>query len=184
MTFSHYTRRIGWLTYLKQTVYVQQLGWTISIGLIVVSIQLFYLRLFPNRWLRNTVYGVGALTLAWIVAISLVVVFQCHPIPDFWNPKMKDDGKCIKRNQFYFTAGLTSTVAILAVLFLPLPIILKLKTTTVKKVGLAGSFVLGAFVGVASIVRLVTLFYIDHEDLTCRSFIPIPISQSKLLTYD
>ena len=133
----------------------------------IISIQLFYLRLFPNVWLRNTIYGIGVLTIAWLIAITLTVVFQCDPIRFFWNPKIAG-GNCIHANRFYFSAGITSTVAIIFVLFLPLPIILRLKTTNTKKFGLAASFVLGAFVGVISIVRLVSLLYIKRDDLTCK----------------
>ena len=118
-------------------------------------------------WLRNTIYGIGVLTIAWLIAITLTVVFQCNPIRFFWNPKIAG-GKCIQTNRFYFSAGITSTVAIIFVLFLPLPIILRLKTTNAKKLGLAASFILGAFVGVVSIVRLVSLFYIKRDDLTCK----------------
>ena len=148
-------------------MYVQQIEWTISLGLTIISISLFYLRLFPNVWLRNTVYGVGVLTIAWLVAITVAVVFQCNPIQFFWNHEIVG-GKCIHTNRFYFAAGVTSTVAIIFVLFLPLPIILRLKTTDTKKFGLAASFILGAFVGVVSIIRLVSLFYIKRDDLTCK----------------
>ena len=118
-------------------------------------------------WLRNVIYGIGVLTVAWLIAITLTVVLQCNPIPFFWNPKIAG-GKCIHANRFYFAAGLTSTIAIVTVLFLPLPIILRLKTTNTKKFGLAASFILGAFVGVVSIIRLVSLFYIKRDDLTCQ----------------
>ncbi|KAL8784508.1 MAG: hypothetical protein Q9195_009018 [Heterodermia aff. obscurata] len=161
-----YTRLI-----LNQTVYVQQIGWTISLGLTIISIQLFYLRLFPNIWLRNTIYGIGVLTIAWLIAVTLTVVLQCNPVRFFWNPKIPG-GTCIHTNRFYFAAGLTSTVAIIFVLFLPLPIILRLKTTNTKKFGLAASFILGAFVGVVSIIRLVSLFDIKRDDLTYTSSLP------------
>ena len=93
--------------------------------------------------MKNTVYGVGIATVAWLIASTLVIIFQCTPIPYFWNEKIPG-GHCIDANPFYFAAGITSTVAMITVLFLPLPIILRLKTTTPKKLGLAGSFILGA----------------------------------------
>lgn len=112
----------------------------------------------------------------WLIAITLTVVFQCNPIHFFWNPTIAG-GKCIHANRFYFSAGITSTVAIIFVLFLPLPIILRLKTTNTKKFGLAVSFVLGAFVGVISIIRLVSLFYIKRDDLTCKRILATSILQ-------
>lgn len=153
------------------SVYIQQISWAISIGLTIISILLFYLRLFPNRWMKNTVYSVGIFTIAWLLASALTIIFQCTPVPFFWNEKISG-GHCIDANPFYFAVGITSTVAMITVLFLPLPIILQLKTSTAKKLGLAGSFILGAFVCIASIVRLIVLFDIKRNDLTYTSSLP------------
>lgn len=161
----------GKATSFGVSVYIQQISWAISIGLTIISILLFYLRLFPNRWMKRTVYSVGIFTMAWLIASALTIIFQCTPVPFFWNEKISG-GHCIDGNPFYFAIGITSTVAMITVLFLPLPIIIQLKTSTAKKLGLAGSFILGAFVCIASIVRLVVLFDIKRNDLTYTSALP------------
>jgi hypothetical protein len=47
-------------------------------------------------------------------------------------------------NDFYFAVGLTSTIVLVAVLFLPVPIIWKLQVSKTKRLGLALSFTIGA----------------------------------------
>ena len=83
-----------------------------------------------------------------------------------------------------------STLTILTVLFLPLPIICKLQVSGAKKVGLAISFTVGALyvtslavpvpgrlltgdifetsTCIASVIRIIVVLRTDAEDLTCK----------------
>ena len=93
--------------------------------------------------MRYTVYGVGSSAIAWIIAIPIVIIFQCNPVAFFWNQNIPG-GKCIDTNSFYFASGVLSSITLVTVLLLPLPIVARLKITMAKKLGLAGSFSLGA----------------------------------------
>ena len=121
---------------------MQQLAWTASIGLIILAILLFYVRVFPNRWMRLSVYGLTAFTIAWVLAMMLVVIFQCNPVQFFWNREIAG-GHCINANDFYFAMAVVSTVVLVTVLFLPVPIIWTLQISYTRRLGLAFVFTIG-----------------------------------------
>ena len=112
-------------------------------SLIIFAILLFYMRIFPNRWMRLSVYGVTTFTMAWVMAMVIVVILQCTPVQFFWDRQISD-GHCIKADPFYFATGITSTVTLITVLFLPMPIIWKLQVSSGRKLGLAFTFTIGA----------------------------------------
>ena len=130
-------------TDFRQIVFVQQIIWALSSGLIILAILLFYIRLFPVKWMRNAIYIIGAWDTVWTISTILVTVFRCTPFdyPWTWN---KLGGECINSDAFYFSSSLISTLTIVTVLFLPLPIIWKLHTSATRKTGLAISFTIGA----------------------------------------
>ena len=111
-------------------------------GLIILAILLFYLRVFPNRWMRLSVYALTAFTIAWVFAMVIVVIFQCAPVQFFWNREIVG-GHCINANDFYFAMAVVSTVVLVAVLFLPVPIIWKLQISYTRRLGLAFVFTIG-----------------------------------------
>lgn len=125
-----------------QSVFVQQIAWALSTGFTILAILLFYLRLFPNTWMRKAFCIIGAWDTLWTISTVLVTVFQCHPIDFFWNRDLWG-GICIRSDVFYFVCSVTSTVSVITVLFLPLHIVWKLQISTSKKTGLAISFTVG-----------------------------------------
>ena len=126
-----------------QSVFVQQIAWALSTGFTILAILLFYLRLFPNTWMRKAFYIIGAWDTLWTISTVLVTIFQCHPVDYFWNRTLRGGG-CINSDAFYFLSSVTSTVSVITVLCLPLPIVWKLQVSTSKKTGLAISFTIGA----------------------------------------
>ena len=107
---------------------------------------LFYIRLFPQQWMqwvRWSLFGLTAWTVAWGIGTIFAFIFQCRPIEYLWRLDLQD-GKCVKQNALYFVCGLTSTLTILTVLLFPLPITFKLQASKAKKWGLAFSLTAGA----------------------------------------
>lgn len=111
-------------------------------GLIILAILLFYVRVFPNKWMRLSVYALTAFVIAWTLAMVIVVIFQCTPVQFFWNREIAR-GHCINANDFYFAMAVVSTVVLVAVLFLPAPTIWKLQVSHTKRMGLAFVFTIG-----------------------------------------
>ena len=127
----------------NQSVYTQQLAWSISIFLIVLVILLFYIRLFPQKWVRRAIYSLGVWWVSWTIYTFLGLALQCHPVRYFWN-KDVEGGACFNSDAFYFASGMLSTITIVIVLAMPLTVIWNLQVTISKKIGWAFSFTAGA----------------------------------------
>ena len=129
------------LTSTIQSVWIQQLTWTMSLALTAFTILLLYVRLFPNKWLHRVIHAIGAFVMAWFVSTVLVLIFQCTPVHYFWT--REPPGHCINANVFYVIVGAVSMVTIAVVLCLPLPIIRTLQVSTARKLALGFSFTVG-----------------------------------------
>ena len=166
---------------------VHQFTWWIAYNLIIITILILYIRLFPNTWLRKTSIWVGVVITIWTVLNDIIIIFQCTPVKHFWIHNL-EGGTCIKQNQYYAVAATISMVMIIAVFCLPLPIVWKLQVSAGRRWGLVVAFAVGALwvfsceprsnVGnanlhtlsacVSSIMRLILVLQIDDEDQTCK----------------
>ncbi|KAI1870912.1 hypothetical protein JX265_005952 [Neoarthrinium moseri] len=114
-------------------------------------------RIFPTRFIRTGIYVIGGMCVAWFVAVELVTIFQCSPIPAAWDKTLDPTGeRCINSLHFYTGNSAANFVLDLAILILPVPEILHLNMSRTRKWAVVGVFALGTAVVVASGVRLVS----------------------------
>ena len=113
------------------------------LALVKTSVLLFLLRLGGQKpGVRMTIHAINALNVTMMIAIFLVVLFQCNPVSFNWD-KSIPDGQCVQQGIFYLsTAGLTLFTDVL-VLALPFWIFLDLKMPRKQKMALIGVFILG-----------------------------------------
>ncbi|KAL8645054.1 MAG: hypothetical protein Q9210_006924 [Variospora velana] len=124
-----------------------------AVGLAKVAILLFYLRINPDRHFRITVYITLALTMSYVVALSLTILLQCSPVPAFWNPSIPDS-KCVKGTKLYLANAILNVVFDFMVLLVPVPMLLKLQVPTRQKFVIGALFSLGSITCVISAVRI------------------------------
>ncbi|OAA67983.1 hypothetical protein SPI_00178 [Niveomyces insectorum RCEF 264] len=124
------------------------------LALVKTSMLLFLLKLGGHKpGIRWSIHVLNALNLSLMVAIFLVVIFQCKPIAYNWDVTIPG-GKCIQQGVFYLaTAALTIFTDVLN-LALPFWVFLDLKMPVRIKVALLFVFLLGAIVTVVGVVRL------------------------------
>ncbi|KAM0794973.1 hypothetical protein BDR22DRAFT_637166 [Usnea florida] len=151
-------------------LYILQLFWNTTLPAIKVSILLFYRRLFPVRRLLVASSIIGAIVLAWYIAIQITAIFQCLPIHYYW--RRVGDGHCIQTTNFYIILASLNLATDVAVLILPIPFIWHLQVRKSKKLSLSVVFLLGSLVCVTSIIRLQTLTEIDTQDITWSNAYP------------
>jgi hypothetical protein len=108
-----------------------------SIGLTKISILLFYLRIFPDRKFRLYVFGMLAVCAIYILGFIPAIIVQCIPIRVAWlHWDGEHRGRCINLNIEGWVSGACNIVFDVIIISLPLPILVKLKMKTRKKVGI------------------------------------------------
>lgn len=114
------------------------------LALVKTSMLLFLLKLGSQKpGVRWCIHVLNTLNLSLMVAIFLVVIFQCKPIRFNWDPTI-EGGTCIKQGTFYLaTAALTIFTDVLS-LALPFWVFLDLKMPVRVKIALLFVFLLGA----------------------------------------
>ena len=115
-----------------------------SLATTKISILLFYLKVFPQRYFRMCTWVFVGLNVAYALAYIFLLTFQCDPIPGAW---MKWDGeyeaRCISINIIGWTAAAINILLDLAVIILPLPELLRLSMSPKKKMQIVSMFAVG-----------------------------------------
>ncbi|KAL8932639.1 MAG: hypothetical protein Q9216_006748 [Gyalolechia sp. 2 TL-2023] len=125
------------------------------LGLIKISILLFYRRIFTmhRRTFKIAFYVLGTYTVLLIIATMVVFIFQCSPISFFWDrayllgdiqPPHPVEGHCLQQRLCVVPALTANTASDVALLVLPAIGLWKLELPKAKRVGLFGVFSLGA----------------------------------------
>ncbi|CAK7204520.1 hypothetical protein SEUCBS139899_007277 [Sporothrix eucalyptigena] len=151
-------------TSFLKNLYVYMILWACGVFAVKVGILLFYWRVFPTRSFRIGVVGVSCLSSGIFLGNFFSFMLQCLPISLFWDETVK--GHCINQNAFYLASAIINVLGDVAVLFLPIPVVWGLHTSRSKKFSLSFLFLLGAFVCVASIFRILAVKEIDPTDFT------------------
>ena len=122
--------------YIAENIYVAVLAIT------KLSILAFYLRIFQHE----KIFCIAAKTISSLIIlstflISILTIFQCHPIPYFWNRDLK--GTCIDVNALGYANSAMSIIQDVSIVALPIPVVCGLQLNLKKKVGVGIMFALG-----------------------------------------
>ncbi|KAF7538474.1 hypothetical protein G7054_g2868 [Neopestalotiopsis clavispora] len=122
-----------------------------------LSMIAFYLTIFPGRKVRRILILTGIFDLLYGIAFVLVPFGQCAPLSHFWNQFQGSQGKCIDFNALAWANGAISIAIDLWLITIPIYQLWGLQLSKWKKIGVSAMFVVGSFVTVVSIIRLVFL---------------------------
>lgn len=124
-----------------------------------LSVLCLYLRLFSGRVFRILTWGLIAIVTAQYIAFAIASLLQCQPASHFWNQAYRPlDGKCFDIDQFYRSVSPNVAFTLVArytyndsnirsvtcpnividviLIVLPVPSIVNLKISRLRKVGL------------------------------------------------
>jgi hypothetical protein len=135
-----------------------QIAYNPVLALVKTSVLLFLLKLggVQKKSVRWSIHALNALNISMMIAIFIVVIFQCSPVAAVYDPAVP--GTCIQQGLFYvITAGLTLLTDVL-VLALPFWIFLDLKIGRRQKAAVIGVFVLGGLVTAVGVARLIIVY--------------------------
>ncbi|KAH7077978.1 hypothetical protein BKA63DRAFT_440292 [Paraphoma chrysanthemicola] len=130
--------------------------YTINLGLIKVSVVLFYIQIFHTApHFKRVAYGVLGYIVVNTAILWFVTVFVCRPVSSFWNQDIK--GTCMNLQALSYASSACSIVQDVILLVLPLFWIRNLQMKTYRKVGVALMFGVGSFGLIATFIRLKSL---------------------------
>ncbi|OQE29505.1 hypothetical protein PENSTE_c002G02241 [Penicillium steckii] len=136
-----------------------------------VSLLLLYYRIFgvvrAFRWALWISFG---LVIAYFISCTIVSIISCSPVAKFWDPSLP--GYCIDEVAFFRWNGFANMALDILVLCLPYPMAWRLQTSVRQKIILTGIFLLGSFVCVVSVLRIVSFDFTTLEDVTYVSVNP------------
>lgn len=93
-----------------------------------------YLNIFPNFGLRNAIYIVMGIVVAFLFAFFFGVCFNCLPVSYIWTSWTGETtGNCLDFNSFGIACAVINIVLDVTVMALPLHEIMKLNLRPMKK---------------------------------------------------
>ncbi|KAB8074927.1 hypothetical protein BDV29DRAFT_190617 [Aspergillus leporis] len=126
---------------------------------------LSYLRLLSGtsrRIYRILIWAVLIVSTLGHLAGMLLLLLNCQPVHKSWDPDV--EGICLPFGSTHHALAGWSILCDLVVIFLPIPLLVKLKVKTAQKAGLVCLFLLGLFTTVCSVFRLTQIHEVAYGD--------------------
>jgi len=157
------------ITAILKVYYFDEDLYLTCLPLVKISMLLFYLRIFPQKWFRISCFVTMGACAGYAIAFLLVSVFQCRPISFAWTHwHGETSGVCNDINAQGWTSAAINVVLDVIVLGLPLPVIAKLELNKRKKALFLLMFSVGFLVTIVSILRLQVLASFGGDNFTCK----------------
>lgn len=134
------------------TVLISSATYVVVLGLIKVSLILFYLEIFKTRRFTLTAYVVLGYIVINTAIIFVMTICTCTPIAYFWNRDIK--GKCMNLQGLAYANSASAILQDLILLILPLVFIKNLQMKKYRKLSVGLMFAIGTFGCIATIIRL------------------------------
>ena len=148
---AHLLKRSGSLGHIDRMILMLEqafLGWTISYGISIClskwAILLLYRRVFTNtnRWFSVSYYSMASLITITGIINTFIAIFECAPMNHIWNSNVSR-GQCIDIVSFTRYIAIPNVISGVIMLFMPLPLVLKLNISQIQKIGLSATFLHG-----------------------------------------
>ncbi|KAL8919795.1 MAG: hypothetical protein Q9172_004800 [Xanthocarpia lactea] len=168
------------LTNYEKCRYINEILTTLNLGVIKISILLFYRRIFVVRPFKIASAVMMAIVACWAVSFTSAMAAQCSPVPYFWESFEIDyPKKCFEVQKMYQGLAYSDLVLDVLVLALPIPVIASLQLPWRTKIKIIDILLLGSVVLASGIARVTSFmqvvtftnnnpeaFYIDTPYLT------------------
>ncbi|ESZ93409.1 hypothetical protein SBOR_6202 [Sclerotinia borealis F-4128] len=143
--------------------YAIELLYFAQVSFVKISILLFFLRLFPKRKIRRTIWATIVVNGMILIVFDVLAAFQCRPISFYWTRWDNEHaGVCLNINALGFTSAGVSIVMDIWMLILPMTQLYDLNLHWKKKIGVASMLGIGIIVTIVSILRLKSLILFSN----------------------
>ncbi|OJJ79927.1 uncharacterized protein ASPGLDRAFT_158201 [Aspergillus glaucus CBS 516.65] len=153
------------ITHQLKAFYITIPFYNLTLSFTKISMLVLYLRLLPmmSKYRLTVTISLCVIPLIalWLVLSSFMF---CIPVSDFWSPVSQQ--RCLPKEVWFLNAALQIATDMWTV-FLPMPVLARLKLPRRQKVAVVLVFGLGIFVCIVSIVRISALTELtSHNDDT------------------
>ncbi|KAK8122216.1 hypothetical protein PG984_010886 [Apiospora sp. TS-2023a] len=165
-------------------------GETLYMG-VVWSLKLcmafFYRRLVRGLWSEKLIMPLIAGIMATGTAGIITIYTTCVPVTKMWQILPDPGPLCVPQNPWVMITILCLNLATdMCILSLPIPVLARMQTNAVRKVGLVFLFGLGAFTMIAAVLRIVSIFVLKQESAGAlwsirEDFIAVVVTQAPMV---
>ncbi|KAF2014114.1 hypothetical protein BU24DRAFT_441763 [Aaosphaeria arxii CBS 175.79] len=163
----------GQLKECLRLFYVAWSSYILVLGLIKVSLIMFYVQIFQYPKFRVIAYTILVYIVLSTLVIFLATIFTCTPIPSFWNRDI--NGKCLDINALAYANSANAIAHDVILLILPLVCIRKLNMARYRKIAVGAMFCIGTFGCITTIVRLHSLLTFKIGMDPTWDYVPVTI---------
>ncbi|KAH9866809.1 hypothetical protein J1614_008502 [Plenodomus biglobosus] len=143
---------------LLKTAYALEILMGCIITAAKLSILSFYYPIFAvYPRISKVIYATAAACIVWFIIVTFVFIFQCRPVNAYWN-MLGQPPACHESSKLVLGYELTNFFLDVIILCIPIKPIKDLQLPTWKKATTLGIFMLGGFVCVASIIRMIAVY--------------------------
>ena len=118
-----------------------------------LSVLCLFYRIFVTQAFRRWVIIAGVICILWCISSVMAIIFRCNPINAAWN--LFASGKCYDFALFVVIIETFNCLQDFIIVFMPLSVIRHLQMPRRQKISITLIFLLGGFVIITSIVRIV-----------------------------
>ncbi|MCJ1315866.1 hypothetical protein MMC15_001186, partial [Xylographa vitiligo] len=144
-------------------LYVYGIFYYPAIAMTNISILCLYRRIFTTPYFRKLSLGLICTNVIWVIPSTIVEIFICIPVRSFWDFSVQ--GSCIFFSTFWIVVCTFELVLDVAILILPVGEISHLQLSFKKKILLSLIFLLGGFVIITGIVRIIQCYEPGLSDI-------------------
>ncbi|MCJ1312447.1 hypothetical protein MMC25_006121 [Agyrium rufum] len=150
--------------YIKLSFVTSVLYFTIS-GSTKLGILVMYKRIFnTDATFRYQLALASFLVIAWWVGCTVATLTNCIPLNWTWLNALDDPRYCFNFNVFWLVSGVCEVLIDFIVLALPARVVLSLQLSTQKKAAVVCIFLLGGFVIITGLIRVILGYVPDARE--------------------
>ncbi|RSL47270.1 hypothetical protein CEP53_009988 [Fusarium sp. AF-6] len=135
--------------------FFNSLTYAFAIASAKLAILFLYWRIFQLSSIRLPMQIMIVMCFIWIIVRTFMTIFRCLPVQAYWDKTIPHAVCRIRDTEFFFSTVLTHFLMDLAILVLPIIEVFKLRLRIGQKIAVAGLFVVGSIVCLASVFAIV-----------------------------
>ncbi|KAK3116086.1 hypothetical protein LTR53_003928 [Teratosphaeriaceae sp. CCFEE 6253] len=148
----------GYVVVNQQVLYGSRISYQMSLGLVKLSLAVFYLRVFNvNQAARIHIYALIAFVITFTSALLLLNTLQCIPPSKYWSLDPNHPGHCTDPAPGFWLAFACQAITDIWLLAFAAPRVWRLQMPRAQKIAILATLTLGWVSLIAAVIRAVRI---------------------------